>query len=74
MIYERLCNENLYQKLDKNLFRTIIKHKSIFADKKFKYLNKADYNRSNFHGLPNLLLMLLKNKILKSLVSTNRRT
>ena len=53
MIYERLCNENLYQKLDKNLFHTIIKHKSIFADKKFKYLNEADFNTSNFHGLPN---------------------
>ena len=30
------------------------KHKNIFADKYFKYLNEADYNKSNFYGLPKI--------------------
>ena len=30
------------------------KHKNIFADKCFKYLNEADYNKSNFYGLPKI--------------------
>ena len=70
MIYEHLSNQNTYQKLDKNLDHTIMKklkkllnkHKSIFTDKKFKYLNETDYNTSNFYGLP---------KILKSQLITN---
>ena len=49
-----------------NKFKKLLnKHKNIFTDKKFKYLKYAS---------PDLYLKLLKNKILKSLVSTNRRT
>ena len=59
MISEHLNNQNTYQKLDKNLDPTIMKtlkkllnkHKNIFTDKEFKYLNGADYNTSNFYGL-----------------------
>ena len=62
MIYEHLSNQNTYQKLDKNLDPTIMKklkkllnkHKSIFTVKEFKYLNEADYNTSNFYGLPKI--------------------
>ena len=44
-----------YQKLDKNLdpaimkkFRKLLsKHKNIFTDKEFKYLNESDNNTSN---------------------------
>ena len=66
MIYEHLSNQNTYQKLDKNLDPTIMKklkkllnkHKSIFTDKKFKYLNEDDYNSSNFHGLPKMRMII----------------
>ena len=62
MIYEHLSNQNTYQKLDKNLDPTIMKklkkllnkRKSIFTVKEFKYLNEADYNTSNFYGLPKI--------------------
>ena len=62
MIYEHLSNQNIYQKLDKNLDPTIMKklkkllnkHKNIFTDKEFKYLNEADYSTSNFYGLPTI--------------------
>ena len=70
MIYEHLSNQNTYQKLDKNLDTTIMeelkkllnKHKIIFTFKEFKYLNEAEYNTSNFYGLP---------KIQKSQLITN---
>ena len=62
MIYEQLSNQNTYQKLEKNLHPTIMnklkkllnKHKSIFTDKEFKYLNESDYNTSNFYRLPKI--------------------
>ena len=58
MIYGHLSNQSTYQKLDKNLDQTIMKkikkllnkHKNIFIDKEFKYLNETD-NKSNFYGL-----------------------
>ena len=70
MIYEHLSNQNTYQKLDKNLDPTIMrklnkllnKHKRSFIVKEFKYLTEADYNTSNFYGLP---------KIQKSQLITN---
>ena len=87
MIYEHLSNQNTYQKLDKlfrphyyeKLKKLLKKHKSTFSDKEFKYLNETDYyNTSNFYGLPKIhksqLLMLVKNKILKLVVSVNCRT
>ena len=62
MIYEHLSNQNTYQKLDKNVDPIVMKkikkllnkHKSIFTDEEFKYLNEADYNTSNFYGLPKI--------------------
>ena len=58
MVDKHLNNQNKYQKLDKNLeptimkiFRKLNKHKNIFTDKEFKYLNEANYNKSNFYGL-----------------------
>ena len=39
------------QKFFQNLLN---KHKNVFTDKEFKYLNEADYNRSNFYGLPEI--------------------
>ena len=62
IIYEHLTSQNTCQKLDKNLNPTITKklkkllnkHKSIFTDKEFKYLNEADYNTSNFYGFPKI--------------------
>ena len=62
MIYEHLSNQNTYQKLDKFLDPTIMKelkrllnkHKSVFTDKEFNYLNEADYNTSSFYGLPKI--------------------
>ena len=87
MIYEHLSNQNTYQKLNKNLDPTIMKklkkllskHKSIFTDKEFEYLSETDYNTSNFFELPKihksqLITNAIKEQILKSLVSTNRRT
>ena len=52
-------NQSTYEKLDKHLDLTIMKklnklinkHKDIFTDNEFKYLNEADDNTSNFHGL-----------------------
>ena len=32
------------------LKKLLSKHKNIFTDKEFKYLNEADYNTSNFYG------------------------
>ena len=62
MIYEHLSNQNTYQKLDKivdpiimkKIKKLLNKHKSIFTDEEFKYLNEADYNTSNFYGLPKI--------------------
>ena len=52
-------NQSTYEKLDKHLDLTIMKklnklinkHKAIFTDNEFKYLNEADDNTSNFYGL-----------------------
>ena len=38
----------------KKLKKVLSKHKNIFTDKKFKYINEADYNTSNFYGLPKI--------------------
>ena len=73
MIYEHLSNQNTYQKLDKNLDHTIMKkfkkllnkHKSIFSDKEFKYLNEAEYSTSNFYGLPKIHKSQLITKAIK---------
>ena len=62
MIQKQISNQNTYQQPDKNLDPTIMKklkkllnkHKSIFTVKEFKYLNEADYNTSNFYGLPKI--------------------
>ena len=51
-------NQSTYEKLDKHLDLTIMKklnklinkHKDIFTDNEFKYLNEADDNTSNFYG------------------------
>ena len=69
----------IYIHIMKKLKKLLNKHKSIFTVKEFKYLNEADYSTSNFYGLPKihksqLITNALKNKILKLLVSTNRRT
>ena len=87
MVDKHLNNQNKYQKLDKNLeptimkiFRKLNKHKDIFMDKEFKYLNEANYNTSNFYGLCKIHKLrlvthaILKNTILKLLLSTNHRT
>ena len=62
MIQKQISNQNTYQQPHKNLDPTIMKklnkllnkHKSIFTVKEFKYLNEADYNISNFYGLPKI--------------------
>ena len=80
MIYEHLSNQNTYQKLDKNLDPTIMKklkkllnkHKSIFTDKEFKYLNEADYSTSNFYGLPKIHKSQLITNVIKYIVSINK--
>ena len=63
----------------KKLKKLLSKHKSIFTDKEFEYLRETDYNTSNFFELPKihksqLITNAIKEQILKSLVSTNRRT
>ena len=41
--------------MDPTIIKNLLnKHKNIFADKYFKYLNEADYNKSNFCGLPKI--------------------
>ena len=55
-------NISTMKTLDKNLDPTTVRkfkkllseHKKNFTDKEFKYLNKTDYNTSNFYRLPKI--------------------
>ena len=51
--------------IKKKLKILLSKHKNIFADKEFQQLNEADYNTSNFQGLPKIHKSQLKTNAIK---------
>ena len=72
-------HKNLDLIIIKTLNKRLNKQKNDFADKEFNYLLEADFNTSYFYGLPKIhkvqsITKAIKNKILKPLKSTNRRT
>ena len=50
----RLKKKNMDPTIQKFFKNLLNKHKNVFTDKEFKYLNETDYNRSNFYGLPEI--------------------